>query len=208
MKKKSTKKNKAAPGGFIFVDPVYYGGKKTAQYFKDLAKEKAYVASQLHFEITGSKRQGDIRLHVFDKQSGDRLDTKKFANYFQLTEIEINHLLSRDVQKLGLDRYFQFFQKNKNFYELVDTRDLDILKKYGAVFYNGSHISVSTLLKKIAIYEDRIEREFYKFMLNIQVDGNAAYIELTNEIINVSKQSTIDSHGYTDEEGNFILFKT
>lgn len=219
---------------FIYVNKdsfdKYYNGNVT-QYSIDLQKEKEYVSDNIilkrvhvrdyrsreYFKTVkrkdGTKYQKKVErsekygLEVFDKETGKKLSITKFRKYFGIGNSEYAFITSDKFNDLGLDDTFRAFVKDSTVKLLVDWRDIDDIKKYKTIYFNGEQIKFSKLVTTILDYLGRIEREFYQIKFNFLLDKHSAFVDLSDEIIEASQGDEI-VNAYTDSDGNFILFSS
>jgi hypothetical protein len=180
--------------------------------FEEVSGIKKEINSSIgKIEITRQKK-GKKGLIITDK--GKRISKVKFKKKFNLTDTELKHLESNQVNKLtsgNIEKYFAYFNNNRNFEQLVDTRNLEDIEKY-KIIYNGKKIPFDILLAFIMQYEDSISGDYYKMCLMVKVSNGIAYIKLNNEIINFDRRREEGEedlvYAYTDKNGNFILYKS
>lgn len=219
---------------FIYVNKdsyeKYYDGNVT-QFAIDLQKEKEYVSENIllkrvlvrdyrsreYFKTVtrknGTKYQKKIErsekhgLEVYDKSTNKKLSITKFRKYFGIGNSEYAYITSDRFNKIDLTEFFRKFVRDSTVKLLVDWRDIDDIKKYKTIYFNGELIKFSKLVTTILDYLGRIEREFYQIKFMFLLDRHSAFMDLSDEIIEAS-QGEIVLNAFTDNDGNFILFSS
>lgn len=173
-----------------------------------MAKRKYLkIDDPLRYELKRIKGNKKKNLFIMDKQTKKRVSYERFQKLFDLTRSELDHLKSNEVIGLyakDLNKYFSHFEGHRNFQFLLDTNQLDDLQKY-RIRYADKSMPFHQLEDKIYAFIEKIERNYYKFMINVNVIKGVAHVTLIYEII---LHQFDDVSSYTDQMGNFILWSS
>jgi len=173
-----------------------------------MAKKKYLkIDDPLRYELKRIKGNKKKNLFIWDKQEKKRVTYIKFQKTFDLSRSELDHLKSNEVIGLyakDLAKYFTYFNNNRNMQFLLDTNQLTDLEKY-RIRYDNKPMRFHQLEDKVYSFLEKLERDYYKMMVNVNVIKGVAHITLTYEII---LHQWDEASSYTDAMGNFVLWNS
>lgn len=148
-------------------------------------------------------------IYIVDTVLKKRVAYAKFQKTFDLTKSELMHLKSKESLagfSLQRDRqnYFKRFSEVRNFKFLLDVNNLTDLEKY-RIKYNEKIISYAQLEDKIYDFLEKIDREYYKFYINVNIVNGIAYTILSYKII---LHQWDEAKSLVDQYGNFIIWSS
>lgn len=184
--------------------------KKKKNYLKVNDRERYRITKikQFKWKVKDgikTKVQGATTLRIFDKQTKKAISLDRFAKLFNTTSFELNYIKHDSVKNSDTTAFAFYLIDNGNFKFSIDTNDLEELKKYKGIKYNGKKVSFKFAESKIQDFLSRIEITYMKFTIMVTIKNQYADFKLIYDIINNQHDIAESNTSYIDEAENCII---